>query len=196
MRWTGGSGGALVAVKKKSWIQPTAVAKYFSVSHATVRRWISDGKLRAAKLPTGHLRILARDVVKFLLRHGKPIPGELGDLSNKHVLIVDPAVDDANTMARVLRSASGCKVSVAGTALDAKGLLNGLRPDLVLLGVRQLSSIGRNGGPDMVILARGMDDAAEADANGQEVTFSVSDILQAPVNDRVLAARVAHVLLG
>lgn len=196
MRVDGGSGGTPVAVKKKSWVQPSAVAKYLGVSHATVRRWISDGTLRAAKLPTGHLRILARDVIKFLLRQGKPIPGELWDLSNKHVLIVDPDIDDANAMARVLRSAGGCKVSVAGTALDARGLLNGLRPDLVLLGIRQLSSIGRNGSSDMVILARGMDGAVESDANGQEVIFSVSDILQAPVNDRVLAARVAHVLLG
>ena len=55
----GAKWGAM-GVKRKSWIQPSEAAKYFDVTSSTIREWISDGKLRAAKLPTGHLRILAR----------------------------------------------------------------------------------------------------------------------------------------
>lgn len=183
-------------VKKKSWIQPSAAAKYFSVSCATIRQWISAGQLRAAKLPTGHLRILARDVIKSLLRQGKPIPQELGNLSGKHVLIVDPDLETANAMAGALKSSSGCRVSVAETAPNARALLNGLRPDLVLLGVHRARPVRGGGNADMLILARAPDELACKDANGEEVAFSVSDILATPVNERALAYHVANVLLG
>ncbi len=186
-----------MAVKRKSWIQPSAAAKYFGVTSSTIRQWISDGKLRAVKLPTGHLRILVRDVIKYLLQQGKPIPVELGNLANKSVLIVDPDSTAANTMAAALRGTSGCKVTVAETAPDVRGLLNGSRPDLILLGVRRSTSAGSNGsGPDMLILACGTDDPPAKDADEQEIAFRVNDILPTPVDEQVLVSRVAHVLLG
>ena len=186
----------MAVVKKKSWIQPSAAAKYFSVSRSTIQQWIATGELRAAKLPTGHLRILARDVVKALLRQGKPIPRELGDLSAKHVLIVDANRESADAMAAMLLATSGCKVSVAGTATDAEGFLNGLRPDLVLFGVRNTLSINGNDTSGMLILARGPDEPANGDAEAGETAFSVSNILSVPVDERVLAYHVANVLLG
>ncbi len=190
-------GGVTDKVKKRSWIQPSDAARYFDVSPSTIRRWISDGKLRAAKLPTGHLRILARDVIKFLLKQGRPITGQLDYLSSKHVLIIDPDRPAANSMAVALRGTSGCKVTVAQTASQAKGLLNGSRPDLVLLGVRQPPSIASaSTASDLLILADGTDDASAKDARKYEVAFQLSEILQTPVDENVLASRVAHVLLG
>ncbi len=182
-------------MKRKSWIPPSAAAEYFSVSRSTVQAWISSGKLRAAKLPTGHFRILSRDVIKCLLELGRNIPRELGDLSNKRVLIVDPDRAAAAAMAGMLHKASGCKVSVAETAPDARGLLNAVQPDLIVLGIRHVGPLGDNGdSPDMLILARGSDQPAEA--TDDEISFSVSEILPVPVNDRTLACRVANVLLG
>lgn len=183
-------------MKKKSWVQPSTAAGYFDVGHSTIRQWIATGKLRAAKLPTGHLRILARDVVKALLRQGKPIPKELGDLSTKHVLIVDADRESADAMAAMLLAASGCKVSVAGSAADAEGFLNGLRPDLVLFGVRSTLSVNGNARSGMLILANGPDEPANGEDNTGEAAFSVSNILSVPVNEHLLAYHVANVLLG
>ena len=189
--------GAPVAVKRKSWIPPSAAAKYFCVGHSTVREWISNGRLRAARLPTGHYRILARDVIKCLLELGKPIPAELGDLSHKHVLIVDPDLTAANTLASVLAVSSGCKVSVAETAPDARGLLNGMRPDLVVLGVRRGVPGNANGSrPDMLILAHREESPGGVSENGQELSLNVSEILPALIGHEFFASRVAHALLG
>jgi len=184
-------------MKKKSWVQPADAARYFDVNTSTIKQWIADGKLRAAKLPTGHLRILARDVIKFLLQEGKSIPVELGDLGHKHVLIVDPDHDAADSVAALLRHASGCKVTVAGTAVDARGLLNGVRPDLVLLGVRSHRSNGSdNGVLDMLILAAASEEAPDAGPPQSEVSFRVNEILPTPADERAVAFQVASVLLG
>lgn len=186
-----------MGVKRKSWIQPSEAAKYFDVTSSTIREWISDGQLRAAKLPTGHLRILARDVIKSLLRQGKSVPVELGSLSHKHVLIVDPDKKAATAVAEALRETSGCKVTVAETAFDARGLLNGARADLVLLGVRGVGvGTSGNGSLDMLILAGATDEPPAEGAPEQEVTFRVNDILPGPVDEKVVVSRVANVLLG
>ena len=183
--------------KRKTWVQVGDVAGYFDVTAFTIRQWISDGTLRAAKLPTGHLRILARDVVRFLLEKGKPIPGELENLSGKHVLIMDADRGAARAMAAVLREASGCKVTVAESAPEARGFLNGTRPDLVVLGVRNKKAfpLSRNGAADMLILGIETDDAPD-DGCEQEVALRISDILPVPFDGRMLVSRVAHVLLG
>ena len=185
-----------MAVKTKSWVQPDEVARYFNVSCSTVWGWISDGRLRAARLPTGHVRILARDVMKFLLQSGKPIPVELGDLAHKHVLIVDREQVAAEAMAGALREASGCKVTVAATASDARGMLDGVQPDLVLLAVRHpwLSGAG-NGVTDMLILADARDEIYAREMH-QEMAFRVGDIMVASVDGKQLVARVAGALLG
>jgi hypothetical protein len=41
------------------------VAELFSVTQETVRDWISDGKLPAIRLRSGHLRVTRRELVAF-----------------------------------------------------------------------------------------------------------------------------------
>ena len=186
-------------MKRKSWVQPAEAARYFGVNSSTIRQWISDGTLRAARLPTGHLRILARDVVKQLLEKGRSIPAELGSLASKHVLIVDPHKDEARAMAAALRGVSGCKVTVADTAMDARGLLNGARPDLVVLGVRggKAAAAGAgNGNLDMLILAAATEEPVPDNDHRPEAAFRVNDILSTPVDQGVVVSRVATALLG
>jgi excisionase family DNA binding protein len=183
-------------VKHKSWVQPSEAAVYFGVDASVIRHWINEGKLRAAHLPTGHLRILARDVVKSLLEQGKSIPSELDSLSNKHVLIVDPDRALANSVAHILRENGGCNVTVAESSEGAMGLLNGTRPDLVLLGVRHPPSKNGNGALNMLILAGTVDEPPRDGAPASEMAFRVDDILPAPVDELTIVARVASVLLG
>lgn len=186
-------------VKRRCWVQPSDVAEYFHVTASTVRQWISDGRMRTARLPTGHVRILARDVIQGLLAEGKQIPHELGNLGNKHILILDPDKKEAGIMAAALSGESGCKVTVASDAVEARSLLESWEPNLVVLGIRQareaISSNG-NGTADVIVLAAAAEREPGAHENGGEVVFRVSDILSAPVDQRALVSRVAHVLLG
>lgn len=185
-----------MGMKRKSWLQPTEAARYLSVPCSTIRKWITEGRLRAAKLPTGHLRILARDVARFLIEQGKAIPTELGDLAKKQVLIVDPDKKAARSVAEALQAWSGCKVTVAESGSDARGLLNGFRPDLVVLGVRG-SPVGAagNGVPEMLILA-GATDEPLPKGTPLEAAFRVDDIIPGPADARAVVSQVANVLLG
>jgi hypothetical protein len=183
-------------VRHKSWIQPSEAALYFNVATSVIRQWINGGKLRVARLPTGHLRILARDVVKTLIEQGKPVPPELDCLASKHVLIVDPDRKLAQSVAAILRDRSGCRVTVAESSEIARGLLNGSRPDLVLLGVRQPPTGNGASALSMLILAGTMDDAPREGAATTGVTFQVNDILPASADQMTVASRVASVLLG
>lgn len=195
--YVGGDSGFGMGMKHKSWVQPSEAADYFGVPPATIREWVADGKLRAATLPTGHLRILARDVVRCLLEQGKAVPPELGTLENKHVLILDADRDAAESLARALRQSGGCKATVADSAANARGLLNGIRPDLVLLGIRHAApGHPKNGDIDMLVLAGATDDPPPWEIPAQGAAFRVSDILPCPVGNQVVVSRVANVLLG
>lgn len=35
------------------------------ISYSTIRRWIREGRLRALRLPTGHLRVAKKDVERL-----------------------------------------------------------------------------------------------------------------------------------
>jgi hypothetical protein len=185
-----------MGVKRRSWIQPTEAAGYFNVAATTIRKWVSDGTLQGTQLPTGHLRILARDVARRLLQDGKAIPAELADLGRKHVLIVDPNRAWAESVADALQETSHCRVTVASSSDDARGLLNGTRPDLVVLGVRPKRMLpSHNGDLDMLILAAATDEVP-ADGGDTQVTFRVNEILPTWADERTVASRVASSLLG
>jgi len=186
-----------MAVKRKSWLELADAAVYLDVASSTVRRWIAEGSLRAAPLPTGHLRILVRDVVRRLIEQGRPVPDELGSLAHKHVLIVDPDRDAAGRVAAALQDAGGCRVTVAENAPEARGLLNAARPDLVLLGVRSRPAPGhRNGAAGLFILASLTDDALLDGSEPSGAALRVSDILASTVDEREVVSRVANVLLA
>ena len=53
------------------------VAMYCRVSKSTVIKWISDGRLKAFRLPSGHYRIDKEDFRAFLERYAMPIKEEL-----------------------------------------------------------------------------------------------------------------------
>jgi excisionase family DNA binding protein len=183
-----------MAVKRRSWIQPSEAASYFDVGASTIRKWVSEGTLQGAQLPTGHLRILARDVARRLLKDGKAVPSELADLARKHVLIVDPNEAWAESVAVALRDTSRCRVTVIRSSEDVRGLLNGTRPDLVLLGVRPRRMLpSHNGDMDMLILAATSDDPAADGA--PQVTFRVNEILPPGADEQTVAARVVGALL-
>ncbi len=184
-----------MGVKHKSWLQPTEAARYLSVPCSTIRKWIEEGRLRAAKLPTGHLRILARDVARFLVEQGKSIPTELGDLGRKQVLIVDRDREAARLVAEALMTSSGCKVTVAEDGADARGLLNGFRPDLVVLGVRPTAS-DSDSPPEMFILAGATDELDSQQDALPETAFRLADIVPGFADPQDLVSQVANVLLG
>ena len=64
-------------LSKRDFVTITSISSYCMVSPTTVRRWIKDGKLHAAKLPSGHFRVTVEDLMEFLQQNELTIPDEL-----------------------------------------------------------------------------------------------------------------------
>lgn len=65
------------------------MAEYIGVGHRTVLRWVKDGLIEAFHLPgRGDTRIPVEECVKFMLKHGMPIPPELREFDRPPVVMV------------------------------------------------------------------------------------------------------------
>lgn len=53
------------------------VAAYFDVTDVTIKNWVNDGKLLAARTPGGHRRVSVSSVVALLEDQGRAVPSEL-----------------------------------------------------------------------------------------------------------------------
>jgi excisionase family DNA binding protein len=56
-------------IESQTSVTVRGIANYCLVSECTVRRWISDGKISALRLPSGHYRITAANFKNFLIRY-------------------------------------------------------------------------------------------------------------------------------
>jgi excisionase family DNA binding protein len=110
------------------WLTLGQAARYLGVAQSTIRKWSDSGRVRAFKTPGRHRRYRRDDLDAFL-------EGSLPDArSGPVVLIVD---DDAQLReyVRVNLEMEGYTVHEAGSAEQGMEVLDGLRPDLVLLDV-------------------------------------------------------------
>lgn len=55
----------------EEWLTTGQAAKLLSVSISTVARYVEQGKLRARRLPSGHLRIPRSSVERYLRELGE-----------------------------------------------------------------------------------------------------------------------------
>jgi CheY-like chemotaxis protein len=97
---------------------------------------VDDGLLVAFRTPGGHRRIRATDLVAFLLRHGMPIPAELGDAGRKRVLLVDDNSVQLSALSRSLkRHGDRLEVVAANNGIDALVLVGSFHPHFVVLDI-------------------------------------------------------------
>jgi excisionase family DNA binding protein len=68
-------------VKQKQILTTGDVASICRCSHDTVKRWLESGQLSGHRLPPqGQWRILPKDLLEFMERHGIPIDAEASAL--------------------------------------------------------------------------------------------------------------------
>ena len=174
--------------RTKNWLQIDDAARCCGVSCYEMRHWIQDGSLRAIKLPTGHIRVLARDVFRTLLEHGKPIPSQFCQSTGRKVIIIDADAESAGELAKYVEKASGSTVSVVTDAGIANDLFRNSWPDAVLIGMR----FGLSGRPSKMLIiskTRGYEES------GENVSLPINSILPFPVDKKLLFERLVEVLL-
>ena len=113
---------------ESDWLTLGQAARYLGVAQSTIRKWSDNGRVRAFKTPGRHRRYRRRDLDAFLERSA-PEPR-----SGPVVLIVD---DDERLReyVRVNLEMEGYTVHEAGNADEGMGVLDEVRPNLVLLDV-------------------------------------------------------------
>jgi excisionase family DNA binding protein len=114
---------------ESDWLTLGQAAKFLGVAQSTIRKWSDQGRVPAFYTPGGHRRYRRRDLEAFVDRSGPR-----GSSGGPLVLVVD---DDARLReyVRANLEAEGYSVLEAGDAEEALQVLEGQRPDLVLLDV-------------------------------------------------------------
>ncbi len=113
----------------KRFLTTGEVAQYFSVTVNTIKRWISEGKLRAILTPGGHYRI-PREEFKRFLAQCNAIP------SRKRILVVE---DDPFTL-RMLVDGLGilkdCEVEASRDGYEALIRIGEWRPHVLVTDIK------------------------------------------------------------
>jgi excisionase family DNA binding protein len=111
------------------------VAKICRVAPVTIIRWAESGKLASYKTPGGHRRIVERDLLAFLERHGLP-HGSLDGTSSPRILIIDDEMLVRRQMQKALK-ASGleCACETSSDGIDALLRFGYFHPQLVVLDI-------------------------------------------------------------
>jgi excisionase family DNA binding protein len=122
------STGRQAPLGEADWLTLGQAARYLGVAQSTIRKWSDSGRVRAFKTPGRHRRYRRGDLDAFLERSAPE--ARRGPI----VLIVD---DDERLReyVRVNLEMEGYTVHEAASANEGMGVLDEVRPDLVLLDV-------------------------------------------------------------
>lgn len=109
-------------------------ARILGVSLPTVVNWVKARRLKAHRTPGGHRRIAREELAAFMVRHGMPLPDELGDAAppRRKALVVGEAGPGREGAARTLAQA-GWAIEQASPGFAAGAAAARFAPDVVVL---------------------------------------------------------------
>ena len=110
------------------WLTLGQAARYLGVAQSTIRKWSDSGRVRAFKTPGRHRRYRRDDLDACLER-------SLPDVRSGPVVLIVDDDERLREYVRVNLEMEGYRVQEAGSAEEGMGVLDDLRPDLVLLDV-------------------------------------------------------------
>lgn len=109
-------------------------AHLLGVSLPTVVNWIKARRLKAHRTPGGHRRIAREDLAAFMLRHGIPLPSDLGDAiasPRKALVLGEPGPVREGALRQLAEI--GFAVEQASHGFPAGAAAARFRPDVVVL---------------------------------------------------------------
>ncbi|GAC1368053.1 MAG: hypothetical protein NVSMB47_18850 [Polyangiales bacterium] len=103
------------------------VADYFDVTDVTIKNWVDQGRLLAARTAGGHRRVAVSSVAELLEGQGRPVPPEL---ASKSVVVM---LSDDETLARTIRRVTGARTRVLVVAEEFAAVFTIARARVPLL---------------------------------------------------------------
>ena len=176
------------------WLTLGQAARYLGVAQSTIRKWSDSGRVRAFKTPGRHRRYRRDDLDAFLER-------SLPDVRSGPVVLIVDDDERLREYVRVNLEMEGYRVQEAGSAEEGMGVLDDLRPDLVLLDVMMPKVDGwemlqrmheRHGvGSIPVVMFSGKVDESEA---GQAAKHGAQGFIGKPFDPHELIAQTKQLL--
>ena len=176
------------------WLTLGQAARYLGVAQSTIRKWSDNGRVRAFKTPGRHRRYRRDDLDAFLER-------SLPDARSGPVVLIVDDDERLREYVRVNLEMEGYTVQEAGSAEEGMEVLDGLRPDLVLLDVMMPQVDGwemlqrmhdRHGvGSIPVVMFSGKVDESEA---GQAAEHGAQGFIGKPFDPHELIAQTKQLL--
>jgi CheY-like chemotaxis protein len=110
------------------------VAEYCGVTRKTVLRWVQSGLLSSFALPSGHNRVMPKEVIGFLRDHGMPVPEQLQKTAPLTALVCDDDAQIRHLMTNLLKNYFA--IAEAANGVEACMMLGESPPDLLVLDIR------------------------------------------------------------
>ena len=122
------------------------VARICNVAPRTVSKWFDSGQLRGYRIPgSKDRRIPLQQLVRFMKAHGMPL--DRLETGHFRVVILEPDVDLAAPLEKVLSEQAGYEVRIVATGFEAGVAAEYLRPHVMLVdvavGMEGAQQIGR-----------------------------------------------------
>lgn len=122
---------------KEEFLTTGDVATYCEVTTNGVKKWISEGKLKAFQTPGKHFRITKRDFKDFLVSFHFPVDPRFFGLNKKKILIVDDEPKFIQFAVDVLGGIDNeFLIKSAENGYEALIKLGSFKPDLLILDIR------------------------------------------------------------
>ncbi|MHC4885437.1 MAG: response regulator [Planctomycetota bacterium] len=110
------------------------VAELCGVTRKTILRWVKEGMLPSFVLPSGHHRVLPKDIELSLRQHGMPVPNGLAGKRKPSVIVADNDADARLLISRLL--SDEFEVSEVCNGIETCIALGQNRPDILVLDIR------------------------------------------------------------
>jgi len=117
------------------------IARFCGVSPGTVSRWIREGRLPYFKTVGGHKRVWRTDLRRFVRGLEGPVSGTPSTV--RRVLIVEDEAYTRRSIERTVRCLDGrFEIEIASDGVEAGGLIESFKPDLIILDLMMPRSDG------------------------------------------------------
>ena len=112
------------------------VARMLEVVPGTVANWVDSGRLKAFTTLGGHRRITREDLLAFSKKNSMPVPGLMGQASGKkRILVVEDDEKLLKLILKAFKTLPEYELLKAADGFQAGQMLEGQRPDLVILDI-------------------------------------------------------------